>query len=59
MASFLRDVIKVHPLVIEDIFEKRAHPKVEDHGDYLYIVVHGVQTRRASPQASVPSKPTW
>jgi magnesium transporter len=29
----------LHPLVIEDILNTDQRPKVEDHGDYLYIVV--------------------
>ena len=29
----------LHPLVIEDILNTDQRPKVEDHGDYLYIVI--------------------
>jgi magnesium transporter len=43
---FLREVLAVHPLVIEDIWADRQLPKVEDFDDYLYILVHG--TKRGS-----------
>jgi magnesium transporter len=29
----------LHPLVIEDIMDTRQRPKVEDYGEYLYIVI--------------------
>ena len=29
----------IHPLVLEDIVHPGQRPKVEDHGDYLYIVI--------------------
>jgi magnesium transporter len=45
-AKFLRDVIRAHPLVIEDVWADRQLPKVEDFDAYLYILVHG--TRRGS-----------
>jgi len=43
---FLREVARIHPLVIEDVWADRQLPKVEDFGEYLYILVHG--TRRGS-----------
>ncbi|MDP3273781.1 MAG: magnesium/cobalt transporter CorA [Deltaproteobacteria bacterium] len=42
--KILREVFHLHPLVIEDLYEDSATPKVEDWGDYLYIVMHGVRT---------------
>jgi magnesium transporter len=51
VATFLRDTLRVHQLVIEDIFEERANPKVEDHGNYLYVVLHGVRRDAQSPQS--------
>jgi len=34
--------LQLHPLTIEDVFETRSTPKVEDFGRYLYIRAHGV-----------------
>jgi magnesium transporter len=31
-------VLKLHPLAVEDIVEHQEIPKVEDYGEYLYIV---------------------
>lgn len=38
----LRDIFDFHPLVIEDAFADATTPKVEDFGDYLYLIVHGL-----------------
>ncbi len=38
----LKSVLKLHPLVVEDLYADSNTPKVEDWGDYLYIVMHGV-----------------
>jgi magnesium transporter len=38
LSSFLTSVLKLHPLAAEDIIEDQENPKVEDYGDYLYIV---------------------
>ncbi len=32
-------VFGLHPLIIEDILNTEQRPKMEDHGDYLYIVL--------------------
>ena len=34
----LRDDFGVHPLVLEDIANTQQRPKLEDHGDYLFVV---------------------
>lgn len=47
LADFFERVLHLHPLAIEDILREPPQPKVEDYGDYLYLVVHGVQ--RAAP----------
>jgi magnesium transporter len=39
--ALLRDVFRLHPLVIEDIWLDRELPKLDDLGDYVYLVVHG------------------
>jgi magnesium transporter len=38
----LRDVLKVPPLVVEDCLSPTEHPKVDDYGDTLFIITHGV-----------------
>ena len=38
----LRDVLKVPPLVIEDCLSPTEHPKIDDYGDSLFIITHGV-----------------
>jgi len=35
----LGNVFSLHPLVLEDILNTNQRPKVEDYGDYLYIVL--------------------
>jgi magnesium transporter len=41
--QFLKRVFKFHPLAIEDCISINIHqPKVDDFGDYLFIIVHGV-----------------
>ena len=46
----LTDVFKVHPLVLEDMFQDAPLPKVEDFDDYAYIVVHGLDRRSEDPE---------
>jgi magnesium transporter len=43
LRAMLTDVLKLHPLAVEDILLDRPGPKVEDYGDYLYMVIHGVE----------------
>ncbi len=38
----LKSVFGFHDLAIEDCVKESTHPKVDDYGDYLYLVVHGV-----------------
>lgn len=35
----LGKVFKLHPLVLEDMLNTEQRPKIEDYGDYLYIVI--------------------
>lgn len=42
LRAMLTDVLKLHPLAVEDILLDRPGPKVEDYGEYLYMVIHGV-----------------
>lgn len=40
----LRDVFHFHPLTIDDAYNSLIDPpKVDDYGDYLFVIVHDVQ----------------
>jgi magnesium transporter len=41
-ARILYDVFHFHELAIEDALSEIHHPKVESYGDYLYIILHGI-----------------
>lgn len=45
--SILRDLFHFHPLAIEDCEQIRHHPKIDNYGDYIFVIVHGV-----SPETS-------
>ena len=38
----LRDTFGFHPLAIDDALQESHVPKVDDWGEYLYIVLHGI-----------------
>jgi magnesium transporter len=38
----LRDMFGFHPLAVEDALEESHVPKVDDWGQYIYLVLHGV-----------------
>jgi magnesium transporter len=38
----LADVFHFHELAIEDAIAEIHHPKVESYGDYLYLILHGI-----------------
>jgi magnesium transporter len=38
--ALLKDTFALHPLTVEDVWVDRASPKVEQLGDYLYVLVH-------------------
>lgn len=44
----LSEVFAFRHLVVEDVFEE-ALPKLEDHGEYLYLILHGVHPRFRDP----------
>ena len=48
--GLLSTVFKIHPLVLEDMFQDAPQPKVEDFDDYLYIVVHGLDRQAEQPE---------
>ncbi len=41
-ARILSDVFHFHELAIEDAMSEAHHPKVESYGDYLYLILHGI-----------------
>ncbi len=41
-AAVLLRVFRFHPVAVEDALEDVVHPKVDDYGKYLYVVLHGV-----------------
>lgn len=41
-AAVLLRVFRFHPVAVEDALEDIVHPKVDDYGEYLYVVLHGV-----------------
>jgi magnesium transporter len=51
--SITRDIFKFHQLAIEDCFESRAHPKVDEYEGYLYIITHGLLAGSNAEDAEV------
>ncbi|PKL62577.1 MAG: magnesium and cobalt transport protein CorA [Methanomicrobiales archaeon HGW-Methanomicrobiales-2] len=39
MVQAIGDAVGIHPLTLEDIANTRQRPKIEDYGDYLYVVI--------------------
>jgi magnesium transporter len=44
-ARVLSDVFHFHELAIEDALSELHHPKIESYGDYLYLILHGIDFR--------------
>src|ERR1051325_10609410 len=40
--SIARDIFKFHQLAIEDCFESRVQPKIDEYEDYVYLIIHGL-----------------
>jgi magnesium transporter len=57
LTAFLTEVLKLHPLAAEDIVEDLETPKVEDYGDYLYIVAMPRPTLDVGEPAAAPGAP--
>jgi magnesium transporter len=45
--------LDVHPLVLDDIAKQVTPPKVDDYGDYLYLVVHSARWEEAEARPSI------
>jgi magnesium transporter len=43
----LEDVFHFHPLAIEDAVAQVHHPKIETYKGYLYLILHGIDYRKA------------
>ncbi|HJR58319.1 MAG TPA: magnesium/cobalt transporter CorA [Vicinamibacterales bacterium] len=46
-ARILTDVFHFHELAVEDALADIHHPKVESYGDYLYLILHGIDFRES------------
>ena len=46
-ARILSDVFHFHELAIEDALSEIHHPKVESFGNYLYLILHGINFRES------------
>jgi magnesium transporter len=55
------EALQLHPLTIEDLFEVRATPKVEDFGRYLYVLAHAVRLKGGLQEAEldIVLGPNW
>jgi len=51
----LEVVFEFHPLAIEDCVADTPLPKLEDYGDYLYLVMHAVDYSQTKPFSVHPS----
>jgi magnesium transporter len=52
--GILERTFTLHKLAIENCFAQSNHPRIDDYGDYFYLVVHGVAAMRGT---SVPGEP--
>jgi magnesium transporter len=61
--ALLADVLKLHPLTIEDIWAERSRPKIDDFDPYLYLIVHGIGAARhdrlQSVELDIVIGPNW
>jgi magnesium transporter len=44
-SRLLTDVFHFHDLAVEDALAEIHHPKLESYGDYLYLILHGIDFR--------------
>jgi Mg2+ and Co2+ transporter CorA len=51
--SITRDIFKFHPLAIEDCFESRVQPKIDEYEEYLYLITHGLHATSTAESAEV------
>jgi magnesium transporter len=41
-AQLMSQILKFHPLAIEDCVHKQMRPKIEEYSDHIFIVFHGI-----------------
>jgi magnesium transporter len=46
----LTDVFHFHELAVEDAIAEIHHPKIESYGDYLYLILHGIDFKASEHQ---------
>lgn len=46
-AAVMRDQFGVHELAVEAAVQRETNPKVESYGNYLYVVLHGINFHAA------------
>jgi magnesium transporter len=51
--QLMLELFDIHPLTIEDIYQKRSSPKLEDYRNYLYVIVHAVQSLKGGQIALI------
>lgn len=49
----LADAFGFHPLAIEDALASRQQPKLEDYGEYVYMICHGVRAGSSADRFAV------
>lgn len=48
-----RDIFHFHPLAIEDCFEERGRPKLENYDHYLYCITHGIRVTSGADRQEI------
>ncbi len=48
----LGDCFKLHPLVLEDVLNPDQRPKVEDYGDYLFLILRTLHLQEKTEEIS-------
>jgi magnesium transporter len=48
----LAETFKFHPLSVEDALSAIHHPKIETYGNYLYLILHGIDFHAGEHQFS-------
>ena len=59
LAEFLERCLGLHPLTVEDLLQDRPAPKVEDYGQSLYVVAHGLVVQPQGQLATVEIDLVW
>src|SRR3954463_2920779 len=61
--ALLAEVLKLHPLTIEDIWAERSRPKIDDFDSYLYLIVHSIgatdRDKLQTAEIDVVIGPNW